>query len=228
VNLVADGAAEDTTVSGRVRALQREVDAICAEYDRPAGSVRILGATKGQPRERVLEAIAAGLTDIGENYVQEAETKYAELPPVTRHYIGHVQTNKAKAIVAGFDVVQSIDRPAAGEAIARVAASAGRSLRVLIQVNVSARERYGIAPEDAPLFAERLRARGLLVDGLMTIGPVTDDREEICKAFALAARTFAIVRGSTLSMGMSGDWREAIAAGATMIRLGTAIFGARI
>jgi pyridoxal phosphate enzyme (YggS family) len=213
-----------STIGERVEALRARVDRVAAEAGRPPGSVAILGVTKIHPRADVLDAIAAGMHDVGENYLQEAREKYVDLPPVTKHFIGHVQTNKAKPIVALFDVVQSVDRLDAGLALAKAARSAGKALRVLVQVNISPSDRFGVAPADAPELADRLREAGLTVDGVMAIGPLEGDVDE---AFSLAQSTFASVGGSTLSLGMSGDWERAVRFGSTMIRIGTAIFGAR-
>jgi hypothetical protein len=212
------------TVAERVAALRERVDEAAVASGREHGSVAILAVTKAQPREAVLAALDAGLRDVGENYVQEARAKYAGLPPCTKHFVGHVQTNKAKAIVELFDVVQSVDRLDAGLALAKAARDAGRRLRVLVQVNVSPTERFGAAPPEAPALAARLRDEGLAVDGVMAIGPLEGD---VDAAFETARRTFERVGGSTLSMGMSGDWERAVRHGSTMVRLGTAIFGAR-
>ena len=213
-----------STIGERVATLRARVDRVAEAAGRSAGTVAILGVTKTQPREAVLAAVEAGLSDIGENYLQEAREKYVDLPPVTRHFIGHVQTNKAKAIVGLFDVVQSIDRLEAGLAIEKAARSLGRSIRVLVQVNVSPAERFGIPPAGAAHLADQLRGEGLMVDGVMAIGPLEGDVES---AFALAREAFAEVGGTMLSLGMSADWERAIAHGSTMIRIGTAIFGAR-
>src|SRR5450631_878886 len=204
--------------------LRERVDAQSIAAQRAPGSVTILGVTKMQPREAVIAAVAAGLTDIGENYLQEARTKYVGLPAVRTHFIGHVQTNKAKAIAALFDVVQSVDRLESGLALAKAAQATGKFLRALVQINISPAERFGIPPAEAPALARRLRDEGLFIDGVMAIGPLTGN---VDAAFALAAATFANVGGSTLSLGMSGDWERAIAHGSTMIRVGTAIFGPR-
>ncbi|MDB5028070.1 MAG: alanine racemase domain protein [Candidatus Eremiobacteraeota bacterium] len=212
------------TVAERVTTLRERVDEIAVASGRGPGSVAILAVTKTQPREAVLAALDAGLTDVGENYAQEARAKYDGLPPCTKHFVGHVQTNKAKAIAGLFDVVQSVDRLDAGLALAKAARDAGRRLRVLVQVNVSPAERFGAAPADAPALAARLRAEGLDVDGVMAIGPLQGD---VDAAFATARETFERVGGSTLSMGMSGDWERAVRHGSTMVRLGTAIFGPR-
>jgi len=211
-------------IAASVEALRARIDAVVAAAGRPPGSVSVLAVTKMQSRDAVLAAIAAGVTDIGENYLQEARDKYIDLPPVRSHFIGHVQTNKAKAIVSLFDTVQSVDRLDAGLALAKAARTLGKPLRVLVQVNISPQDRYGVAPEDAPALADRLRGEGLTVDGVMAIGPLDGD---VAQSFALARETFARVGGATLSLGMSGDWEAAIHAGSTMIRVGTGIFGAR-
>ncbi len=161
----------DLTAS--VANLRERVDAVSIAAQRAPGSVTILGVTKMQPRETVIAAIAAGLTDIGENYLQEARTKYAGLPAVRTHFIGHVQTNKAKAIAALFDVVQSVDRLESGLALAKAAQATGKSLRALVQINISPAERFGIGPAEAPALARRLRDEGLAIDGVMAIGPLT-------------------------------------------------------
>jgi pyridoxal phosphate enzyme (YggS family) len=212
------------TVAERVAALRERVDEVAAAAGRKRGSVSVLAVTKAQPRDAVLAALRAGLTNVGENYLQEARSKYDGLPPCTKHFVGHVQTNKAKAIANLFDVVQSVDRLDAGLALAKAARDAGRRLRVLVQVNVSPTERFGASPADAPALAARLRDAGLDVDGVMAIGPLEGD---VDAAFAAAQAAFARVGGTTLSMGMSGDWERAVRYGSTMVRLGTAIFGPR-
>ncbi|HEY0382280.1 MAG TPA: YggS family pyridoxal phosphate-dependent enzyme [Candidatus Elarobacter sp.] len=212
------------TVAERVAALRQRVDEVAVASGRERGSVSILAVTKAQPRDAVLAALGAGLTDVGENYLQEARAKYDGLPPCTKHFVGHVQTNKAKAIAKLFDVVQSVDRLDAGLALAKAARDAGRRLRVLVQVNVSPTERFGAEPADAPALAARLRDEGLAVDGVMAIGPLDGD---VDAAFATAHAAFARVGGTTLSMGMSADWERAVRHGSTMVRLGTAIFGPR-
>jgi pyridoxal phosphate enzyme (YggS family) len=213
-----------STIGERVASLRARVDRVAAAAGRPPGAVAILGVTKTQPRDAVIAAIDAGLHDVGENYVQEARTKYAGLPAVTKHFIGHVQTNKAKPIAALFDVVQSVDRLEAGLALAKAARSLERELRVLVQVNVSPTERYGVAPGEAGHLAAQLRDAGLTVDGVMAIGPLEGD---VDRAFATARDAFDAVGGATLSLGMSADWERAVAQGSTMIRIGTAIFGPR-
>lgn len=194
-------------------------------------NVTIVAVTKFQPVEAVREAIAAGVSDVGENYVQEARTKYCHPEisvGVTKHFIGHIQTNKAKAIAATFDIVQSVDRIEAGLALSKAASALGKRLPVLVQVNISPSERYGCPPEDAERLAEQLRElESLNVQGIMAIGPMTADRERIRAAFDEAALIHRRVGGETLSIGMSGDWMQAVQAGSTMIRVGSTIFGPR-
>jgi pyridoxal phosphate enzyme (YggS family) len=211
-------------ITASVATLRKRVENVTIAARRDPNSVTILGVTKTQPHETVIAAIAAGLTDIGENYLQEARTKYVGLPAVRTHFIGHVQTNKAKAIATLFDVVQSVDRLESGLALAKAAQGTGKPLRALVQINISPAERFGIAPAEAPALARRLRDAGLFVDGVMAIGPLAGSVDD---AFALAAATFGDVGGTTLSLGMSGDWERAIAHGSTMIRIGSAIFGPR-
>jgi pyridoxal phosphate enzyme (YggS family) len=216
----------------RLSALRAQIDEELRACGRAPGTVRILGVSKKQPAFAIAEAAAAGLDAIGENYVQEAASKFAD-PELAglhlqKHYIGHVQTNKAKAIVELFDVVQSVDRADAAHALGAAAARAGRVLPVLLQLNVSPAERFGCPPGDAPALAERIAAEpALRLDGVMAIGPLGAGPNEIARAFELAAKTFALLGGSTLSIGMSGDWREAVRAGSTMVRIGTALFGER-
>jgi pyridoxal phosphate enzyme (YggS family) len=212
----------------RYRRLLEAIDAELRDCGRDPGSVTVLGVGKKQPIAAIEAAVRAGLRDVGENYVQEAERKFPLLPQVRKHFIGHVQTNKAKAIVKNFDVVQSVDRLEAGRALAKAAGALGRVLPVLVQVNVSPVDRFGCPPDQVPRLAEALRSEpGLRLEGVMAIGPVTSDRNAIFRAFQLAAKTFDRVGGNTLSIGMSDDWPEAVRAGSTMVRIGTALFGGR-
>jgi hypothetical protein len=226
VGVGPDGA--PNSLAGRIASMRERIAAAALRAGREPGEIALVGVTKKQSREAVIAALEAGLTDIGENYAQEARPKYTGLS-ARKHFIGHVQTNKAKAIVETFDVVQTIDRLDAGRAIAKAARALGKPVRALVQINISPAERFGVGPGDAPALAARLRAdEGLPVDGVMAIGPNTSDRGEIGRAFRRAAETFAAVGGTTLSIGMSGDWEEAVDCGSTMVRIGTAIFGERV
>lgn len=210
------------TIAQRYARLRAEVPA----------HVTIVGVSKLQSAQAVRDAVEAGVSNIGENYVQEARRKFEQLGAVrsgvTAHFIGHVQTNKAKVIALTFDMVQSVDRIEAAEALAKAAAALGKRLPVLLQLNVSPAERYGCPPEAAEQLAQGVRAyESLRLDGVMAIAPITPDRAAIAHAFELAAKVWKGVGGPVLSLGMSGDWREAVAAGSTMIRAGSAIFGPR-
>lgn len=219
----------------RLAALRSELDAELRALGRDPASVAVLGVSKKQPPAALAEALDAGLASLGENYVQEAADKLAALrqgfdglEALRYHFIGHVQTNKAKKIVETFDVVQSVDRPDAARALAKAAAAAGKQLPVLIQLNISPSERFGCPPGQAQELAGLIRGyEALRLDGVMAVGPITGDNAVVREAFALAAKTLRDIGGSTLSIGMSGDWREAVAAGSTMIRIGTALFGER-
>lgn len=217
-----------TGVEERYWALRRAIDDEARSCGRDPAGVTLVGIAKRQPSERIARAIRAGLADVGENYVQEASRKLSALPPVRKHYVGHVQANKAKAVVDIFDVVQSVDRPKAALALAKAARDAGKELPVLLQLNVTPSERFGCPPADAERLAETVREQPCLrLEGVMAMGPLGAERDAILIAFELAAKTLALIGGSTLSIGMSGDWREAVRAGSTMLRIGEALFGPR-
>jgi len=217
------------TLADRVEVMRERLALAARRAGRASDAIVLVGVTKRQPRDVVDGALACGLADIAESYVQEARSKLAGIGPVRKHFIGHIQTNKAKAIVEMFDVVQSIDRLDAGRAIARASRSLGKPVRALLQVNISPTERFGIRPADALALARALRDdEGLEIAGVMAIGPNTQDREAIADAFAIAAQSYAAVGGDTLSIGMSADYEEAIASGSTMVRIGTALFGERV
>lgn len=219
------------TLRERYAVLSNELAEIADAAGRGPTDVSVLAVTKQQSSEAILAAIELGLHDIGENYLQEAREKFATLQPagarLRKHFLGHVQTNKARAIVEQFDVVQSVDRIETGRALAEAVRETGKPIPVLIQLNISPVARFGAHPDEAERLAEELRAEGLTVDGVMAIGPITTDQREVIHAFERAAQAFARVGGSTLSLGMSADWRQAVRCGSTMIRIGSALFGAR-
>ena len=217
-----------TTIAERVQRLREEVAEVARSANRNPAEIAIVAVSKLQPREFVFEAFAAGIRAFGENRVQEAVPKFAGLShSAERHFIGHIQTNKASRMVAEFDLVQSVDRLEAGLALAKAARDHQKPTRVLLQLNISQTERYGLQPEQASEIAERLRAEGLEVAGTMAIGPLSDDPSIIRDAFLRAAEAHQRVGGQILSLGMSADWPIAIECGSTMIRIGTAIFGPR-
>lgn len=222
--------AEETEgIIARIVALRREIADVARSVGRDPATIRLCAVTKGHSAAAVRAALQAGVEDIGESYAQEAHEKLADVPVVgRRHFIGHLQRNKIRGLVALFDTIQSVDRVEVGRAILQASRESGRSVSVLVQVTSSPTERFGVGVDRAPMLAEELRTMGLHVDGVMAIGPLTQDRGEIRRSFEEAARLFSHIGGTTLSIGMSGDWREAIAAGSTMLRIGTAIFGTRV
>jgi pyridoxal phosphate enzyme (YggS family) len=215
-------------VEERYRALRSAIDEEVRRGGRDPGGVTLVGVGKRQSPELVVQAIEAGLTDLGESYLQEARRKFPQLPAVRKHFIGHVQSNKAKAIAATFDVVQSVDRAETAIALGRAAQELGVTLPVLLQLNLTPSDRFGCRPDQADQLAETLRGQaGLRLEGVMAMGPLGTDSAAISRAFEVAAKTLARIGGSTLSIGMSGDWREALRAGSTMVRIGEALFGPR-
>lgn len=203
--------------------------------------VTLVAVPKGFPAERVKEAIAAGVRHVGENRVQEAARKRDELGEIgascTWHLIGSLQTNKVKAALDTFDLVQSLDRWALAGELNDRAEGLARQVRVLIQVNVSGEPtKHGLRPDEVEPFLGRLgQLESLRVEGLMTIAPLVDDPEQVRPVFrrlrelrdGLARRRWPNAEPYELSMGMSGDFEVAIEEGATLVRVGTALFGPR-
>jgi len=199
-------------------------------------AVTIVAVTKGFGPDAVRAAQAAGLPDVGENRVQEALDKMAQVPDagITWHLIGHLQRNKAKLVPGRFTLVHSLDSAELAEELARRTAAHGTRQRVLLQVNVAGEgQKSGCAPAEAPALARGIAAlEPLVFDGLMTLAPLTDDLEMQRRTFRGLRRLRDSLQEEglwlpTLSMGMSGDYATAVEEGATVIRLGTALFGPR-
>ena len=196
---------------------------------RAPGSAVLIAVSKLQPVERVRAVLAGGHRVFGENYVQEAAAKWpgfrAEFGPVSLHLIGPLQTNKAKAAVALFDAIHTLDRPSLAEKLASLAQQRGQSPAVFVQVNTGAEvQKAGVLPEALDDFVAMVRALELPLRGLMCIPP---EAEAAAPHFAALAGMAARNGLTGLSMGMSSDFEAAIAAGATHIRVGSAIFGDR-
>ena len=228
-------------VALRLRAVRGEVAARTVAAGRAAESCRLVAVTKGHPAALVHAAIAAGATDVGENYVQEGARKRAAVADlggahadaVRWHLIGPLQTNKAALAARSFDLFHAIDRV---EVAAALAKRASGPVAGLLQVNV-ARDpnKAGVAPDDVLAHVRRLaEIDGFELRGLMTIGPLDADAAATRLTFAALRQQVDELRGmgyerlTELSMGMSDDYPEAIAEGATLVRLGTAIFGPRV
>lgn len=209
-------------ITARVRAAE-------AAAGRAAGSVQLIAVSKVQPLERVVAVLEQGHRLFGENYVQEAAGKWPDLRArfgaVAVHMIGPLQTNKAKVAVDLFDAIHTVDRPSLAEKLARLAQERGRCPDLFVQVNTGEEpQKAGVLPADLDGFVERCRAMDLPLSGLMCIPP---EGEDAGPHFAMLAGMAARNGLSGLSMGMSGDFEAAIAAGATHVRVGSAIFGAR-
>ncbi len=200
-----------------------------AASGRPDGSVALIAVSKVQPLDRVEAVLEAGHRIFGENYVQEAQAKWpplrARFPGVELHMIGPLQTNKAKVAVELFDAIHTLDRPSLAEKLARLAETRGSCPELFVQVNTGREpQKAGVLPEELDGFVREVARLGLPVAGLMCIPPEGEDSRPHFRALAaMAARNG--LRG--LSMGMSGDFEAAVAEGATHVRVGSAIFGAR-
>jgi len=218
------------TVADRLAEVRRTIAESCAAAGRDSGSVTLVAVSKTHGVEAIAEALSAGQRVFGENRVQEAKAKFPELkarhPDLELHLIGPLQTNKVKDAVALFDVIETVDRPRLAEALAAEMAKTGRRPRCLIEVNTGEEpQKAGILPADVDAFVADCRDRlGLPVAGLMCIPPVD---EEPAMHFALLADMARRAGLPDISMGMSGDYETAIRFGATHVRVGTAIFGAR-
>ncbi|MBK7819495.1 MAG: YggS family pyridoxal phosphate-dependent enzyme [Tessaracoccus sp.] len=221
-----------------VAAVRARIDAAALRAGREPGDVRLLPVSKTVPSTRIRAAVAAGLHTLGENKVQEAARKHQELADLDISWalIGHLQTNKARDVAAFADEFHALDSLRLAEALDRRLQSAGRSLDVYVQVNTSAEEsKSGLTPEETLAFLRELaRFETLRVRGLMTLALRSDDAERVRACFRLLrtlrdrARDEGLVGPGELSMGMSGDYEMAIEEGATVVRVGQAIFGARL
>jgi len=200
-----------------------------AAAGRVPGSVHLIAISKVQPLDRVTAVLDQGHRLFGENYVQEAAAKWPDLRarygPVSVHMVGPLQTNKAKQAVDLFDAIHTLDRQSLADKLASLAQSRGKSPELFVQVNTGAEpQKAGILPDEADAFIAAARARDLPLAGLMCIPP---EAEDPVPHFAMLADMAARNGLAGLSMGMSSDFEAAIAAGATHVRVGSAIFGAR-
>ncbi|MHC1729142.1 MAG: YggS family pyridoxal phosphate-dependent enzyme [Syntrophobacteraceae bacterium] len=227
------------SVADNLAAIRGRMEAACRRVQRDHSGVRLVGVTKTVPVERIREGIEAGITILGENYIQEARRKRAALAdlPVSWHCIGHLQTNKARIAVECCDWIETLDREALAVELDRKAGKAHRRMPVLVQINIGDEEtKSGVSPDDLPSFF-RLASRleWLEVRGLMALPPFFDEPERARPYFRRMRELVDMLRQSSpspqnvteLSMGMSGDFEVAIEEGATLVRIGTALFGSR-
>jgi pyridoxal phosphate enzyme (YggS family) len=217
------------SIAGNLAAVRARIAEAARAAGRDPDSVALIAVSKTHPAEAVEQALAAGQTLFGENRVQEAAAKFPALreahPGLRLHLIGPLQTNKARDAVRLFDRIESLDRPRLAEALAAAIAREGRAPDCLIQVNTGREpQKAGCAPEEAAALLALARGLGLAVSGLMCIPPVEADPAPHFALLAGLARDLGL---PVLSMGMSGDYPAAIAAGATHVRVGSAIFGQR-
>ncbi len=223
------------SIQDRLLRVQERIRAVAERAGRDATSVTLVAVSKMMPVEVIREALTAGVTILGENRVQEARDKIAALPgQATWHLVGHLQTNKAKIAVELFEMIHSLDSLKLAEALDRSGEQAGRTVRCLMEVNLGGEESKSGTTEEGvrPLLEAAERLTHLRVEGLMTIPPFLPDPEQVRPFFRrlrnlrekLAGEGFRLAE---LSMGMTHDFEVAIEEGATMVRIGTAIFGPR-
>ena len=227
------------TIAENVAEARRRIAAAAAEVGRDPKEVRLLAATKMNGPERIAEAVAAGVDLCGENRVQEFLAKNAvnAYAPCAVHYIGHLQKNKVKNVVGAVELIHSVDRAELMECIHRRAAAMGVVQDVLLEVNSGGElSKSGAAPEELPaLLSAAASFPGLRVRGLMAIPPAEQNPGDNRGYFRRLHQLFVDIREkkydnvsmTELSMGMSGDYEDAVRCGATIVRLGTALFGPR-
>lgn len=228
----------ESDIAANINKIKQRIAAACMRAGRDPQSVKLMAVTKTVPIERILQAVDAGITLLGENYVQEAREKYELLNGRAQmHLIGHLQTNKAKYAVRLFDCIHSVDRLELAQELDRRAKAAGRKIDILMEVNVSGEQtKNGIPAGQAMELVHRIAGmENLSVRGLMTMAPYSDNPETARPYFQalrilsndLARAEIPGVQMEELSMGMTDDFEVAIEEGATIVRIGRAIFGER-
>ncbi len=218
--------------------VEERIKAACARANRDRSGVKLVAVSKTKPAEMIEEIYAEGIRDFGENRPQELRDKYDKLPDDIRwHMIGHLQTNKVKYVINRACMVHSIDTLHLAEAVSEAAQKASLVMPVLIEVNMAKEvSKFGLAPEETEDFVRQVsKLPGIHVEGLMTIAPNTDNPESNRRYFRelkklsvdIAAKNIDNINMCNLSMGMTNDYEIAIEEGATMVRVGTGIFGER-
>ena len=229
----------ESTISTRLAEVRRRIADAATPVGRDPSSVQLIAVSKTFPINAIRDAFAAGQRDFGENKVQEGLQKYATSAdlPIRWHLLGHLQTNKARKAVSAFAMIQSVDSVDLLQKLDRAADESGRTLELLIQVDIAGEAtKFGAPPGEVPrLFDAAAACRAARIVGLMTLPPIPDTPEDARPWFRrlrdlrdewLASGVPAPMLRE-LSMGMSGDFEVAIQEGATMVRVGTAIFGSR-
>ena len=228
-----------STIAENIAAIRARIDAAARTTGRTGADITLVAATKMNDAARVREAVAAGIDACGENRVQEMTEKLAQgaYTGAPLHFIGHLQTNKVRQVVGKVDLIQSVDSPELLAMIEKRAAGHDTVQDILLEVNIGGEaSKSGVSPEQLwPLLDSAAAEEHIRVKGLMAIPPVNDDDAqnrrylaEVYRLFVQAGeRGYANVKMETLSMGMSGDFENAIREGATLVRIGTAIYGER-
>jgi len=225
-------------VAANYRSIVSRIAEAAANGGRDVGAIKILGAAKLQSVERIRAAIAAGVTLIGENYVQEAQQAKRQIDrTIEWHMIGHLQRNKAKAALELFDVIESLDSAALARALDKEGAKRDKVVRTFVEVNLGGEESKSGIPKDQlkDLLEQVAGLSHVTVEGLMTVPPYREDAEEARRFFRelralrdeLASLALTNVDLKELSMGMTHDYPVAVEEGATIVRIGTALFGPR-
>lgn len=228
----------ESTIRDNIISIKKNITEAARKVGRDPSGIKLMGVSKTVDDQRINEAIAAGIDMIGENYVQEAKRKIELMGhPVAWHFIGHLQTNKAKYAVRLFDMIHSVNRLELAQELDKRANAAGRRIPVLMEINVSGESTKSGVPlkEAMPLIKQMSRFQSLDVQGLMTMPPWFDDPEDARPYFAaLRELRDGIIREGIeevtmqeLSMGMSGDYMVAVEEGSTIVRIGRSIFGER-
>jgi pyridoxal phosphate enzyme (YggS family) len=226
-------------IAENVQYVRERIQKACERSNRDPQSVRLIAVTKTFDASRVREAAELGINDFGENFVQELRQKRAELnnPAIQWHFVGHLQSNKVKYIADFIHLIHSVDHQRVAEEIDKRGSKAGRTIDALVEVNTSDEQtKFGLKPEETVEFVKSIAAlQNLKLKGLMTIGPFLPDAEGSRPAFQRLRRLRDEIRDAgienvemtDLSMGMTHDFEVAIEEGATMVRIGTGIFGPR-
>jgi pyridoxal phosphate enzyme (YggS family) len=229
-------------VKDNIIEIRKRISLACSKVDRDPGAITIVAVSKGRTPEQIRQAVQAGLTDIGENKVQEALLKHrllstvnSELSTIKWHMVGHLQSNKVKEAVEIFDLIQSVDSLRLAEEIDKQAARIKKIQDILIEVKTSAEEsKFGLKPEETiEVIKEVAKFKNISIKGLMTIAPIMDNPQDARPYFRMLRElkdrinSLSTVNREllTLSMGMTDDFEVAIAEGSNMVRIGRAIFG---
>jgi pyridoxal phosphate enzyme (YggS family) len=228
---------EFSVIDENLKRVRHKIEEAAVKAGRGPGEVRLMAVTKTVDPARVNHAIARGVELIGENRVQEYLQKLPRLHPCQRHLIGHLQRNKAAKIVGQVEMIQSLDSVGLARELGRLSVARGLTSRVLVEVNIGGEDaKFGFfAKNTLDAVTEMAQIPGIFIQGLMTVPPFLEEMSAISKFFMNMQQLFLDIRAKkidnvdmrVLSMGMSGDFEAAVAAGSTLVRVGTGIFGGR-